>query len=270
MRLALVLCAVLRISAQQVTDTVTVNADNDRQELLRKINGRWFSQDNREVNPPGPGGIFWVLDSEPGVVQFFHHRPFQLSRAESLHLWMQEDEVRAALGEPNRVFAPRGRGFWYYYARNGTKLEVRFMSDGLGQANYCDIHTTCRSVDSLARELNGRSIYQISAERAGKRVQERWASHSSRSMRTQTISVESVEPAQAAGPEQKRTIPAQLLTDDLAGATREVVISRLGEPAFRSSISGEDGVRESLTYHLDSGQSVVVRLNAGRVVQIVR
>ncbi len=144
--------------AQQVTDTKLVDVGKT-QELLRKINGRWWSQDNREVYPPSKGGVFWVLDSKPGLVEFYHHRPFQLSRAENLHLWMSQDEVRAALGEPNRIFGRDGNGFWYYYGANGTKVQVRFMSGGvLGEAKYTAVGEKSWPVASVDRDLAGRDI----------------------------------------------------------------------------------------------------------------
>src|SRR5262249_41256880 len=72
-----------------VTDTRRVSTGGGKTELLRKINGRWWTQDNREVYPPSKNGVFWEVDSKPGVVNFFHHRPFQIDLAESLHLFMK-------------------------------------------------------------------------------------------------------------------------------------------------------------------------------------
>lgn len=144
-------------------------------ELLRKINGRWRSQDNREVYPPGKGGVFWELDSEPGVVDFYHHRPFD-PKAESLHLFMAPPEVEAALGQPNRIFkmGPDG-GMWSYYAANGTRVEVRSMDGVLGEAKYDPVTGPSTPVASVARDLNGRSIYTLLAERAGPRSAEEQA-----------------------------------------------------------------------------------------------
>ena len=59
-------CAISLAQGPTVTATKWVDYGKNR-ELLRKINGRWWSQDNREVNPPAKGGIFWVLDSKPGA-----------------------------------------------------------------------------------------------------------------------------------------------------------------------------------------------------------
>lgn len=176
-----VVCACLffcsLIPAQVVTDTKLVENWDEKgtpPEVLRKINGRWWTEDNREVNPPGKGGGFWIIDSKPGVCQFFHHRPFRLERAESLHLWMTPQEVEAALGQPNRTFGRDQHAFWSYYAANGTKLVVRFMGDDglLGEATYEPIGEKSRSVASIERELNGQNIYKLMADRAWKKVQE--------------------------------------------------------------------------------------------------
>src|SRR5271165_4928723 len=172
----LALCQVIAAQAPYVTDTKLVNAEKGKQELLRKINGRWWSQDNREVTPPPEGGFFWVLDSKPGVCQFYHHRPFQLVRAESLHLWMKKDQVEAALGPPNRTFGTDDHAFWSYYASNGTKLVVRFMGDGvLGEATYEPVGGKSKPVASIESELAGRSIYKLLADRAWKTSQEEQA-----------------------------------------------------------------------------------------------
>src|SRR5689334_22588867 len=48
---SLAICQVILAQAPPVTDTALVNAGKG-QEVLRKINGRWWSQDNREGYPP--------------------------------------------------------------------------------------------------------------------------------------------------------------------------------------------------------------------------
>lgn len=297
------LCAWLAISqlilaqAPHVTDTKLVNSGKG-QEWLRKINGRWWSQDNREVYPPSKGGVFWELDSKPGVVQFFHHRPFQLDRAESLRLWMRKEEVETALGPPNRIFGTDDHAWWHYYAPNGTKLDVRFMDDGvLGEAKYYAIGEKSWPVASIERELNGRDIYKMLQERAGKRSEEWLAkkkeesrieqaarsealrrgirppsfSSRSRSVQPSVVAVESVNVPRAAEPEapaKKRIISAEVLTAVATGTTREDLLSRLGEPSSRFAIAGDEGVRESFTYDLDSGEAVMIRLVDGKVTKV--
>jgi hypothetical protein len=292
----LAMCHAVLAQAPVVTATQWVDAGKSK-ELLRKINGRWFSQDNREVYPPSKGGFFWELDSKPGVVQFFHHRPFDLSRAESLHLWMTPDAVEATLGPPNRIFGPEGHAFWYYYAANGTKVEVRFMGDGvLGEAKYTAVGEKSWPVASIEQELNGRDIYKLLQERATQRSDDWLAKQREENRIDQAARSEAlrrgVRPASSAStprrvqpgavaagstlppipdpPAPQRIIPAEALSAVMPGASREDVLSRLGEPSFRSSITSDDGVRESFSYDLDSGAKAVIRLEGGKVVQVRR
>jgi hypothetical protein len=256
----------LLAQAPHVTDTKLVDnweVKGKGPELLRKINERWWTRDNREVYPPGPGAFFWTTDSKPGVVQFFHHRPLQIERAESLHLWMNEQEVEAVLGPPNRVLGRNRHGFWSYYAANGTKLEVRFMGDaGLGEAQYQAAGQKSRPVASLERELNGQSIYKLLQERNAGRVV---GPH--RTARSGMVTVDPVPPTHE-GPTPKRVVPAQALTSVTEGTTREDVLSRLGEPGARYAITDDEGTRESFTYNLDSGEVVTVRLLQGKVIKV--
>jgi hypothetical protein len=278
-------CLMVLAQAQQVTDTKLVD-----HEVLRKINGRWWSQDNREVYPPSKGGIFWELDSKPGVVEFVHHRPIQLNRAESLRLWLTPEDVQATLGPPNRIFGNDGHGFWYYYASNGTKLEIRFMDGVLGEAKYSAIGEKSWPVASIERELAGRDIYKLLQERAVQKSDEwlatkreenridqaarsealrrglRPASSGYRSWGAQpsTVVVGAAEPA---SPRKKTIISAKALSSVMPGTTREDVLSKLGDPSSRFAIAGDEGVRESFTYHLESGEAVVVRLVDGRVIK---
>jgi hypothetical protein len=293
----LAICQAIVAQPPHVTDTKLVD-EGKNQQWLRKINGRWWSQDNREVYPPSNGGIFWELDSRPGVVQFLHHRPFQLARAESLHLWMKKEEVEAALGQPNRIFGNDGHGWWYYYAANGIKLDVRFVDDGvLGEANYRAVGEKSWPVASIEREMNGRDIFTLLQERAGKRsaewlarkreesridqaarseelrrgVRQSTSSYRSRDVQPSTVAVESVPIPRAAEPEvpqKKRIVSAEALTAIAPGATREELLNRLGEPSSRFAITSDEGVRESFTYDLDNGETVVVRLLNGKVDKV--
>lgn len=51
--------------------------------------------------------------------------------------------------------------------------------------------------------------------------------------------------AERAAPARKRIVPADLLASVAPGTTREDLLSRLGEPSSRYSITGDEGVRES-------------------------
>lgn len=245
--------------------------EKDRpKELLRKINGRWWSQDNREVTPPANGGFFWTLDSAPGVVQFFHHRPLQLDRAESLHLWMRPQDVEAVLGQPNRIFGTDNHGFWSYYAANGTKLSVRFMGDGvLGEATYNPLGGKSYPVASVQSELGGQDVYKLLSQRATKRLQDSRPTKPG-TVQTRALTVSQAPPLQPV-PEvtaPPRTVPADALASIAPGADRQEVLTKLGEPALRSTITSDEGTRESLTYYVEGGDPVVIRLVNGKVASV--
>lgn len=269
------------VLAQVVTDTKWVENWEEKgapREQLRKINGRWWSQDNREVQPPGKDGGFWTVDSRPATCQFFHHRPLQLARAESLHLFMSPQEVEAVLGKPNRTLGRDDRpGFWFYYAADGTKLSVRFMGeDGLGEAKYEYLHGKSLSVASVAGDLGGRDIYKVMADRVWKRNQEQQAAkmsdfraaHGGRGTQPSVVTVDPVPVAPADPAPQKRIVSAEALAAIAVGATREDVLSRLGEPTSRFAITDDEGTRESFTYDLASGATVEIRLLGGRVTRV--
>lgn len=295
----LAMCPAIPAQAPHVTDTKWVSTGGGKKELLRKINGRWWSPDNREVYPPSKGGVFWVYDSEPGVCQFFHHRPLLLDRAETLRLWMTKQEVEAALGQPNRIFGTGDHAFWYYYAANGIKLQVRFMDDGvLGEAKYYAIGEKSWSVASIEREMNGRDIYKLLQERATQRSKEWLAKETQENRADQAARSEalrrsmgqagaprpgSVQPrvltvAPATAPEtaepplppQKRIVSAKALAAIAPGAAREDVLKKLGEPRSRYSITDDEGTQESFTYDLDSGESAVIHLLNGKVDKVRR
>ena len=254
--------------------------------LLRKINGRWWTDDNREVYAPGKKGVFWEVDSKPDTCLFHHHRPFDLTHVSWLHLWMSPDDVEQMLGEPNREFGPRGQGFWYYYGADGTALRVRFMSGVLGEADY-DKGAKTWPVDSVKQELGGRSIYEVMAKRATKNVDSSRRprelprvnspsappNHVGRSSHSQQASIIEVLPSAAGGappapPEPISTITAAALASVKIGMSREDVLRSLGKPSSRFSVAGSDGVNESLSYQVEDGRKVTIRLLSGKVAQL--
>ncbi len=273
--MALAVCPAILAQAPHVTETKTVGAEDWKgQVVLRKINGRWWSPDNREVYPPGPGGVFWVLDSKPGVVQFFHHRPFQLNRAENLRLWMTRPEVEAILGQPNRIFGNDNHASWYYYAPDGVKLTVRFMDDGvLGEAKYCSVGEKCASVPAIESEMNGQDIYKLLQQRATRRLAESHPSPLRRPGLRAQPGVIQVDPVpipratETAASAPKRLVPADALATIVPGTTRDEVLSKLGDPSSRYAISDDEGTRESFTYDLSNGETVTLRLLNGAVVK---
>jgi len=282
---------VLPAFAQEPVVTATIWVDDwtghhKGKVLLRKINGRWWTDDNREVYAPGKKGVFWEVDSKPDTCLFHHHRPFDLTHAAWLHLWMTPDEVRQIFGEPNREFGERGQGFWYYYGLDGTALRVRFMSGVLGEADY-DRGAKTWPVDSVKQELGGRSIYEVMAERATKKVDSSRptrqsqqhtatpgtsASHVGRSSHSQQASIIEV-PSAADGPppappEAVSTITASALASVKIGMPREDVLRSLGKPTSRFSVAGSDGVNEYLSYQVEDGRKVTIRVLSGKVVEL--
>ena len=282
--LLLPLLAALPAFAQKpvVTATEWVSIGNNKKELLRQINDRWWTQDNREVYPPKKSGYgyFWIIDSKPGVTEFSHHRPFDISKSEWVHLWMKPDEVEALLGPPNRRFPMRsGRGgMWYYYAADGTALHLWFMDrDELGEAKYLLRGGGEKPVASIERELNGQSIFHLSAQRAGqlaaqdqaKRVSEMRSF--SRGAQPRMGSSPSVEIARAPGsdrPAVKQVVTKEALASIQLGAERQDVLTRLGEPSSRAAITGGEELKETFTYHLEDGTPVAIRLLNGKVVKV--
>ena len=269
-----------------VTATTWVDdwADHQGKARLRKINERWWTDDNREVYPPGKKGVFWEIDSKKGVCTFHHHRPFDLTHSEWLHLWMTPDDVEQMLGEPNREFGPRGQGFWYYYGVDGTALRVRFMSGELGEADF-DRRAKTWPVDSVKEELGGRSIYEVMAERATKknsnsqRTRESQttpvtsASHFGPSSHAQQGSIIEISPSatDAAPPVPAEPIAAvtvSALASVKMRMSRDDVLRALGKPSSRFSIAGSDGVTEYLSYQVEDGRKVTIRLLSGKVAQL--
>jgi hypothetical protein len=284
---AAILC--LSILAPAYTQTVTATkwvenweAKDKGRELLRKINGRWWSQDNREVTPPGKDGVFWTLDSKPGTVQFNHHQPVDLALTEGLHLFMTKAQVEGLLGQPNREFGNDDHAFWFYYAANGTELSVRFMGDGvLGEATYKVIGEKNRSVPAIEEELAGRSIYTLMAERATERLSQRSQDRTAnrvpprallpRSRAAQPSMTTLVLPlSDPVPPAPARTISPEAFSAVKPGAALQDVIANLGEPTYRSSISSDEGTHETLTYTLTGGDQALIRAVDGKITEARR
>jgi hypothetical protein len=223
---------------------------------LRKINGRWWTDDNREVNPASGGGLLWTISSQPGVVTFHHHQPFQLAKAEWLNLFMPADEVVRTLGQPNTVFGMSPASAIYrYYADNGTVVEVRIMQGVVGEAEYRLTNQSLRPVASVQRQLAGRNVFSLLAQRNGKGQAE-------------VMPAPVAQPAAApSAPPRRTAVSSDALKAIAIGDERDAVIRKLGEPSFRSSLTTDDGTRESLTYHLDD-KPVVIRLVNGKVVSV--
>src|ERR1035438_3299632 len=112
---------------QVVTGTAKVRIDG-KVETVRKINGRWWSQDNRQLTPTPQGYIWWMGTPKGHGFDFHHHRPVDLHSVESLRMWVSPDEVQKLLGGPNESAGREelGSRMWLYYAQNGVSVMVRF------------------------------------------------------------------------------------------------------------------------------------------------
>ena len=260
-RLLLIAAAAASLDAQRVTETRTVRIDGKPQ-LVRKINGRWWSPDNRQLTPPGKNGFFWNIQNKRiSEVVFYHHRPVDLSRAESLRLFMSKDEVTALLGPPNETF--EGMGGWWYFAENGVALFIRFLGTGheeLGEARYerSDFGIHGRQVQSIERELAGRSVFKVFAERASTRPRSFDRSASPRS-----VAISAAVPPEPP----RRTIDRELAASVATGMTRDELVAKLGEPYRTSRIAGSDVEIETLTYAITGGGEVRLRLEGGRLTK---
>ncbi len=258
-----------------------------RMQHIRKINGRWWPEDNRkQLTPSKDVSWLWQVTADLGEdTIFYHHRPVSLSKVETLHLFMQPDEVRAVLGGPNQV--DERLEFWRYYAENGTALFLRFFSGELGEARYerPDYGVHGRPVKSIEEEMDGRSIFSIMAHRAGQKSstatsttnsatgslaelkRQADALRSSRS-NSSTVRQETVRLIPREPP--ARRIAKELLDAIKPGMPREDVVRKLGEATGGLHIAGEVKEAEDLHYALEPDGDVTIHLENGKVVRIIR
>jgi hypothetical protein len=273
---------------QRVTDEANVRVDG-RMQHIRKINGRWWSEDNRkQLTPTKDVSWLWQITSDLGEDSvFYHHRPVNLSKVETLHLFMHPDEVRTVLGGPNQ--ADERLEFWRYYAENGTAVFLRFFNGELGEARYerSDFGVHGRPVMSIEEELGGRSIFSIMAQRAGQKSSTAGAGSttnppfrnladfkrhaetlrspraSSTTVRQETVRLIPREPP-------ARRIAKELLDAIKPGMAREDVVRKLGEATGGLHIAGEVKEAEDLHYALEPDGDVTIHLENGKVARIIR
>jgi hypothetical protein len=161
------------------------------------------------------------------------------------------------------------------------------MSGVLGEADY-DRGAKSWPVDSVKQELGGRSIYEVMAERATKKVDSSRraglseqhtatpgtsASRAGRSSRSQQGSIIEVPPSADGGapptpPEPISAITAVALASVKIGMSREDVLRALGKPSSRFSIAGSGGATEYLSFQVEDGRKVTIRLLSGKVAQL--
>jgi hypothetical protein len=152
-----------------VTDTMRIEIDK-RIHTARKVNGRWWSEDNRELHQTNVGWL-WTINGGNAwqLVRFDHHRPVDPTKVSQLDRSMGPDQVRAILGAPNSVFpsdSPASQQHWDYYGAGGYKLSIMFSSSGgIFTASYePDAKTMPKDVPHLVFRVNGKSAQESFAE----------------------------------------------------------------------------------------------------------
>jgi len=170
---------VLQIIAQPdavVTQTMRIEIDK-RIHVARKINGRWWSEDNRELSRTNVGWLWNVSGGNAWhLVRFDHHRPVDPAKVNSIDRSMGPDQVRAILGPPNSVFPsdkPAAQQIWAYYGADGYKLSIHFSSSGgIFNATFePNAASMPKDVPHLAFRFNGKSAQESFEEQKKNRPQ---------------------------------------------------------------------------------------------------
>ena len=298
------LCGILAaasLAAQpgaHVTDTMRIEIDK-RIHTARKINGRWWSEDNRQLSRTNVGWLWTISGGNAWkLVRFDHHYPVDPSKVELLDRSMGPDQVRSILGSPNSVFPsdrPEQEQHWDYYGANGYKLAIMFgSSGGIFTADYePDAHSMPKDVPHLAFRFNGKTAReaheearqpwttpgkeqtpdQLRAQVKAQIEQSRADMAQKRAEMEQRRSGKTVEVSHVAP--SKPLVPARRITADeiksvTTGMPRTDVIKLLGDPMTMFTISGDDGARETLMYATAEGPNVSVVLLNGKVAQVAR
>jgi len=121
-----------------------------------------------------------------------------------------------------------------------------------------------KPVASVERELAGRNIYKVMADQAAAELPKHGPAAASRPSSTvATIRNVPVTP----DPPQRRISP-QMASSIKQGMTRSEVVAALGEPSGGMAIASGESDYEDMTYLLDPGGELSVRLEMGKVVRI--
>ena len=167
------LLAALPLLAQNgavVTETMRIEIDK-RMHTARKINGRWWSEDNRELTQTNVGWLWNVSGGNAWqLVRWDHHRPVDPAKVSQLDRSMGPDQVTAVHGPPNSVFPsdrPASQQQWDYYGAGGYKLSIHFgSSGGIFTASYePDAKSMPKDVPHLVFRFNGKSAQESFEER---------------------------------------------------------------------------------------------------------
>jgi len=168
--------ALLAQDGSVVTQTMRIEIDN-RVHTARKINGRWWSEDNRELTRTNVGWLWSVSGGNAWqLVRFDHHSPVDTSRVSQVNRSMGPDQVKAVLGPPNSVFPsdkPAAQQIWDYYGAGGYKLSIQFSSSrGIFNATFeSDANSRLKDVPHLAFRVNGKTAQESFEERKATRTQ---------------------------------------------------------------------------------------------------
>ena len=168
----------LQVPAQTgavVTETMRIEIDN-RIHIARKINGRWWSEDNRELSQTNVGWLWNISGNARHLVRFEHHLPLDPAKVGHVDRSMGPDQVRAILGPSNSVFPsdkPTAQQIWNYYGAGGYKLSIHFSSSGgIFNATFePDGKSMPKDVPHLAFRFNGKSAQESFEEQKKKQPQ---------------------------------------------------------------------------------------------------
>jgi outer membrane protein assembly factor BamE (lipoprotein component of BamABCDE complex) len=274
------LSAAVMVAAQPgavVTERMSITIDG-RQQTARRINGRWWSPDNRELSRTNTSWLWSISGGNAReFVRFDHHYPVDPSKVSLLDRSMGPDQVRRILGEPNSVFPsdrPEQQQMWDYYGRNGYKLSIHFSSSGQGifTASYePDARSMPKDVDHLAFRFNGKTAQESFEESKQKRVQRQIPSSTAEwreQLRAEVAARRGGVPVEAApvvAAPASRPVTAQVIQAVSIGMSRERLIELLGEPISRMGIAGGESSKETLRYRSESGTVLSIVLVEGKV-----
>jgi len=275
-----------------VTERMKIRIDG-RVHTARKINGRWWSEDNRELSRTNVGWL-WNISGGNAIhlVRFDHHYPVDPAKGSFLDRSMGPNQVRAILGPPNSVFPsdrPEEQQAWDYYGPNGYKLSIHFSpSGGIFTASFePDARSMPKDVPHLAFRFNGKTASESFEERkkqqparevprsmAEFREQLKTEMAQRRSRRSAIPSsrgVVEIPPAAPPAPAPpSRKVTTQELKSVAIDMPRAGLIALLGEPFSRMAITTDEGTRETLVYQTDAGSTVSIVVFKGKVSQLPR
>src|SRR5262245_2972862 len=159
-----------------VTQTMRIEIDK-RIHTARKINGRWWSEDNRELSQTNVGWLWNVSGGNAWqLVRFDHHLPVDPAKVNNVDRSMGPEQVKAVLGPPNSVFPsdkPAAQQIWNYYGTGGYKLSIHFSSSGgiFDATVEPDAKSMPQDVRHLAFRFNGKTARESYEEQKKNRPQ---------------------------------------------------------------------------------------------------